>query len=237
MSQDSVVQPFGELPEALVEAILSQCNRLGSNLSASFQRLYDNKTQIRAKLTEKKILHKDTDISSAPSYPTTCAVDGSFAIERLICTDLIALAAVAMEGLTPPSEKRYWPNPHHLSDILTVAHSDDTGSFARSVMMCMELEIASSAPHDVVYLDGSLTTPLIAIDQGLNKIGDLDQNLEQLLLSRVGKALEAYSNIVTCERTDKIFAGIPKYTTRTEISKDILNLDTYEDRGSSNFCA
>jgi hypothetical protein len=235
VSQDSVVQPFGELPEALVEAILGQCNRLGSNLSASFQRLYDNKTQIRAKLIEKKILHKDTDISSVPSYPTTCAVDGSFAIERLICTDLIALAAVAMEGLTPPSEKRYWPNPHHLSDILTVAHSDDPGSFARSGMMCMELEISSSAPHDVVYLDGSLTTPLIAIDQGLNKIGDLDQNLEQLLLSHVGKALESYSNIVTCERTDKIFAGIPKYTTRTEISKDILDLDTYEDRGLLTF--
>jgi hypothetical protein len=235
VSQDSIVQPFGELPEALVEAILSQCNRLGSNLSASFQRLYDNKTQIRAKLTEKKILHKDTDISFVPSYPTTCAIDGSFAIERLIYTDLIALAAVAMEGLTPPSEKRYWPNPHHLSDILTVTHSDDTGSFARSVMMCMELEIASSAPHDVVYLDGSLTTPLIAIDQGLNKIGDLDQNLERLLLSRVNKALKAYSNIVTCERTDKIFAGIPKYTTRTEISRDILNLDTYEDRGLLTF--
>ena len=236
MSQDSIVQPFGELPEALVEAILCQCNRLGSNLSASFQRLYDNKTQIRAKLTEKKILHKDTDISSAPSYPTTCAVDGSFAIERLICTDLIALAAVAMEGLTPPSEKRYWPNPHHLSDILTVAHSDDTGSFARSVMMCMELEIASSAPHDVVYLDGSLTTSLIAIDQGLNKIGDIRPEFgAALLLSRVGKALESYSKIVTCERTDKIFAGVPKYTTRTEISKDILNLDTYEDRGLLTF--
>ena len=235
MSQNSNGHPFGELPEALVEEMLGQCNKLGSNLSSSFQKLYDNKTQVRAKLTEKKMLHKDTDLSSAPSYPTTCAVDGAFAIERLICTDLVAFAAVAMEGLTPPSEKRYWPNPHHISEILTVPHSDDTGSFARSVMMCMELEIASSAPHDVVYLDGSLTTSLIAIDQGLNKIGDMDKNLENLLLSRISTAMESYSKIVTCERTDKIFAGIPKYTTRTEISKDILNLDTYEDRGLLTF--
>ena len=138
MSQNSNGHPFGELPEALVEEMLGQCNKLGSNLSSSFQKLYDNKTQVRAKLTEKKMLHKDTDLSSAPSYPTTCAVDGAFAIERLICTDLVAFAAVAMEGLTPPSEKRYWPNPHHISEILTVPHSDDTGSFARSVMMCME---------------------------------------------------------------------------------------------------
>ena len=235
MFQNNIEQPFGELPEALVEEMLGQCNKLGSNLSASFQRLYDYKTQIRAKLMEKEILHKDTDISSAPSYPTTCAVDGSFAIERLICTDLVAFAAVAMEGLTPPSEKRYWPNPHHLSDILTVAHDEDTYSFARSIMMCMELEIAASAPHDVVYIDGSLITPLVAINQGLNKIGHIDEKLERFLISRVAKAFESYSKVVTCERTDKIFAGIPKYTTRTEISRDILGFENYEDRGLLTF--
>ncbi len=63
----------------------------------------------------------------------------------------------------------------------------------------------------------------------------MDKNLENLLLSRISTAMESYSKIVTCERTDKIFAGIPKYTTRTEISKDILNLDTYEDRGLLTF--
>jgi hypothetical protein len=227
--------PFGELPEALVEEMLSQCNRIGSNLSTSFQKLYDSKTQIRAKLDEKKILHKDTDISAMPSYPTTCAVDGAFAIERMICTDLVAFAAVAMEGLTPPSEKRYWPNPHHLSNIITVPHDDETYSFARSIMMCMELEIAASAPHDVVYIDGSLNTPLVAINQGLNKIGRIDQELENFLLSRIKKAFESYSKIVTCERTDKIFAAIPKYTTKTEISRDILGLNSYEDRGLLTF--
>jgi hypothetical protein len=227
--------PFGELPEALVEEMLCQCNRLGSNLSASFQKLYDSKIQIRAKLAEKKLLHKDTDISSVPSYPTTCAVDGAFAIERLICTDLVAFAAVAMEGLTPPSEKRYWPNPHHLSDILTVAHNDDTYQFARSVMMCMELEMAATAPHDVVYLDGSLITPLVAINQGINKIGHIDQSLEHFLTTRVKQALESYRTVITCERTDKIFAGIPKYTTKSEITRDILGLDTYEDRGLLTF--
>jgi hypothetical protein len=234
VSQDNS-GPFGELPEALVEEMLCQCNRLGSDLSASFQKLHDFKTEIRGKLNEKKILHKDTDISLAPLYPTTCAIDGAFAIERLLCTDLVAFAAVAMEGLTPPSEKRYWPNPHHLSDILTVAHSDDTYSFARSVMMSMELEIAASAPHDVVYIDGSLVTPLVAINQGLNKIGRIDENLEHFLISRIGKAFESYSKIVTCERTDKIFAGIPKYTTRTEISGDLLGFETYEDRGLLTF--
>ena len=42
-------QPFGELPEALVEEMLNQCDKLGSNLSDSFQRLYECKTEMRNK--------------------------------------------------------------------------------------------------------------------------------------------------------------------------------------------
>jgi hypothetical protein len=235
VSTKESVQPFGELPEALVEEMLGQCNKLGSNLSASFQKLYGYKMEIRSILHEKNLLHKDSEISLAPSYPTTCAVDGAFAVERLICTDLLAFAGVAMEGLTPPSEKRYWPNPHHVSNILTIPHSDNTGSFARAIMMCMELELAATAPHDVVYLDGSLTTPLISMDQGLNRITDVDGKLAECLLTRAERALDSYLKIVTCERTDKIFVGIPKYTTRSEISKDVLNLPDYEDRGLLTF--
>jgi hypothetical protein len=235
LSQNNNEQPFGELPEALVEEMLSQCNKLGSNLSASFKTLHDDKNEIRSKLYERKLLHKDTDFSFVPSYPTSCAVDGSFALERLICTDLVAFAGVAMEGLTPPSEKRYWPNPHHISHVLTVPHSDNTASIARAVMMCMELELAATAPHDVVFLDGSLTTPLISLNQGLNRIADVNEELAAFLLTRAERALESYQKIVSCERTDKIFAGIPKYTTRTEISKDVLNLREYEDRGLLTF--
>jgi hypothetical protein len=235
VSQNNNEQPFGELPEALVEEMLGQCNKIGSNLSASFQKLYDFKTDIRLKLSERNLLHKDAELSFVPSYPTSCAVDGAFAIERLICTDLVAFAGVAMEGLTPPSEKRYWPNPHHVSKILTVEHSDITASIARAVMMCMELELAATAPHDVVFLDGSLTTPLISIDQGLNRVADVNEELAAFFLSRVESALESYQKTVTCERTDKIFTGIPKYTTRAEISKDVLNMREYEDRGLLTF--
>ncbi len=215
--------------------MLGQCNKIGSNLSASFQRLYDFKSDIRTRLNERKLLHKDSELSFVPSYPTSCAVDGAFAIERLICTDLVAFAGVAMEGLTPPSEKRYWPNPHHISKILTVEHSDITATIARAVMMCMEMELAATAPHDVVFLDGSLTTPLISIDQGLNRVADVNQELAEFFLARVRSALESYQKTVTCERTDKIFVGVPKYTTRTEISKDVLAMPEYEDRGLLTF--
>jgi len=228
-------QPFGELPEALVEAMLNQCNKLGSDLSQSFQKLYEYKTDMRNKLAKKTLLKKDTELSFTPSNPTSCAVDGSYAIERLICTDLVAFAGVAVEGLTPPSEKRYWPNPHHLSEILTISHNDHTGLIARAIMMCMELELAAAAPHDVVLFDGSLTTPLISLDQGLNRLDDVPKKLATLLETKMEQTLRSYLKILISKRTDKIFAGIPKYTTRTEISKEILNSQEYEDRGLLTF--
>lgn len=235
MSYKSSNQPFGELPEALVDEMLSQCNRLGSNLSESFQRLYSYKKDIRSRLAKKQLLSKDVEVSFVPSNPTSCAVDGSYAIERLICTDLVAAAGVAVEGLTPPSEKRYWPKPHHLSEVLTVAHNDNTALVARAAMMCMELELAATAPHDIVLMDGSLTTPLISLDQGLNRLTDVPEKLAAFLKTRIPRALESYAKVLSSKRTDKIFAGIPKYTTRTEISRDILNFQEYEDRGLLTF--
>jgi len=235
MFQKNDEQPFGELPEALVEEMLNQCNKLGSNLSESFQRLYENKTDMRNKLYEKNLLNKDVEISFVPSNPTSCAVDGSYAIERLLCTDLVAFAGVAVEGLTPPSEKRYWPKPHHLSDVLTIPHNDCTVLVARAIMMCMELELAAEAPHDVVLFDGSLTTPLIHLDQGLNRLDEVPKKLATLFEIKIERALRSYLKILSSKRTDKIFAGIPKYTTRTEISKDVLNFQEYEDRGLLTF--
>jgi len=235
MVEKTVENPFDELPEALVEEMLNQCDGLGETLSKSFQKLYEQKNGMRQKLKEKQILKRDTEISIAPSHPTSCGVDGSYAIEKLLSTDMVAVAGVAVEGLAPPTEKRYWPKPRHFSNVLTVSHSDSTTVVARAIMMCMELELAAKAPHDVIFLDGSLTTPFIYLNQALNKIHDVSDNLSSLLIKRLKTALESYRELLLSRRTDKIYAGLPKYTTRREIMHDILKLKEYEDRGALSF--
>jgi len=233
--ENIVENPFDELPEALVEEMLNQCDDLGENLSKSFQKLYKQKNNMRQKLKEKQKLKKDTEISVAPSHPTSCGVDGSYAIEKLLSTDMVAFAGVAVEGLTPPTEKRYWPKPHHFSNVITISHSDSTTVVARAIMMCMELELAAKAPHDVVFLDGSLTTPFIYLNQALNKLGEVSDNLSSLLKNRLKVALESYKEILLSQRTDKLYIGLPKYTTRKEITQNILNEREYEDRGALSF--
>lgn len=227
--------PFDELPEALVEEMLGQCDALGQELSRSFKRVYESKKEIREKLKAADILKRDSLLSIAPSHPTSCGVDGSFAVERLLFTDMVAIAGVAVEGLTPPTEKRYWPKPHHLSKILTASHNEATVLIARAAMICMELELAAKAPHDVILLDGSLITPLIYMNQAISRIEEAPRVLSSFFENLLSSALESYIIVLRSERTDKIFAGIPKYTTKKEISKKLAIPEEYEDRGLLTF--
>ncbi|MFW9853290.1 MAG: hypothetical protein ACFFDS_10115 [Candidatus Thorarchaeota archaeon] len=99
--------PFNELPEALVVDMLSQCDSIGLKLSKTFENLYEIRKDIRNQLKEKDLLKKDSDIMLTPTYPTSCAVDGSFSIDKLLSTDIVAAAGVAVEGLAPPTEVRH----------------------------------------------------------------------------------------------------------------------------------
>ncbi|MHA1250774.1 MAG: DNA double-strand break repair nuclease NurA [Candidatus Helarchaeota archaeon] len=227
--------PFDELPQALVEIMLNKCSNLGTHLAKSFEQLLNNKDEIRNILKDQNLLRNDSEILSSPTFPTTCGVDGSYAIEKLLSTDMVAIAGVAVEGLTPPTEKRYWPRPHHQSEILSIPHNNSTAVIARAIMMCMELELGTKAPHDVIYFDGSLTTPLIYFNQALNKLQEASNKLSTLFIERLEDVLQSYNIVLTSPRTDKIFVGIPKYTTRKEITQGILNMNDYEDRGLLSF--
>jgi len=228
--------PFSELPEALVVDMLNQCDTIGIKLSKSFQNLYKIKKSVRIKLKEENLLKKDSEIMLPPTYPTSCAVDGSYSIEKLLSTDIVASASVAVEGLAPPTEVRFWPRPRHYSKILTITHNNATQFLARAVMMCMELSIAVKAPHSIVFLDGSFATPLIYINLALNTLGEAMEDLNSEFESRLKLALEAYMKIIKSEKSDQIFSAVPKYTTRQEITHNVLNLNNnYEDRGLLSF--
>ena len=228
--EEPTSRPFAELPEALVEEILLQTEGVGATLLAAFQQLQDQKAGFRQELSNASILSRDSDLGSPP-IPTSCGVDGSFAIERLLATDLVAVAAVAIEGLAPPSEHRYWEQPRHLVHIGPEYHDADTGTIARALMIGMELELASRAPHDVVLLDGSLTTPLIYFNQAMNKIEELEAPaLHTKLMSKIGKFLEAYDMVLSSRRSDRSWVGVPKYTTRREFGNRLGWSHQHDDR-------
>ncbi|WP_448540407.1 DNA double-strand break repair nuclease NurA [Roseiflexus sp.] len=228
-------RPFGELPAALVEEVLNRTEDLGQKLLDDFEQVRENRQQWREGLKAENLLHRDAEVPYPP-VPTTCGVDGSYAVERLLASDLIAAAAVAVEGLTPPSETRYWPEPRHQIWIETEAHEAETGTILRALMIGMELELAAQAPHEVVFIDGSLTTPLIYFNQALNKCQDVFHlHTTARFLEQVLSFLEAYRTVLASARSDRCWIAVPKYTTRREIGQKMRWPEKHDDRGLLSF--
>jgi len=227
--------PFMDLPQALVEEMLQRCDILGENLSVAFKKINDNRNVIRKNLQKLNILRRDPELLTTRTSPTSCGIDGAYAIERLLSTDMLATAAVAVEGLIPPSEKRHWPEPHHLCYVDSISHYDATPLVLRAIMICMELELSTNAPHDVIMMDGSLSTPLIYLNMALNRINEISDKLKSKLLDELESSLKIYKKILEASRSDKIYVGLPKYTTKKEISQNILQMGEYEDRGLLSF--
>lgn len=223
--------PFVDLPASLVEEILQETEAVASSLLETFDSIRGQRSRLREGLKTAGLVMHESDLGYPP-IPTTCAVDGSYAIERLLTTDLAACAAVAMEGLTPPSEQRHWVQPHHITFITAETHNAETATILRAVMLGAELVLATEAPHDLVMLDGTLTLPIIYFNQALAKSTEepgLATSKE--FQARVTESLRAYLEILRAERSDKDYAGLPKYSTRREIGKKLKWPTHHDDRG------
>ncbi|MHC4477563.1 MAG: DNA double-strand break repair nuclease NurA [Planctomycetota bacterium] len=222
--------PFAELPQALVEEMLANSESVGRSLYESFKKLREDKAKIRGDLQNHSLLKNEGEFGYA-EIPTTCAADGSYGVERLLALDFAACAAVAVEGLTPPSEKREWERPHHQVFIHPEKHSAETGTIIRGIMMQMELGLAAKAPHDIVFLDGSFTTPLIYVNQAINKVSTSDPGPAGTTLRKnFADFLSSYKTVLESSRTDRLWVSMPKYTTKREIGKKLGWQKSYDDR-------
>jgi hypothetical protein len=223
--------PFADLPAALVEEVLAQTGAVAEGLLASFRQVRVDRRALRDQLAQSGQLITESSLGYPP-LPTTCAADGSYAIERLLTTDLVAAAAVAVEGLTPPSEARHWDMPRHKTFIAAEPHLEDTATVLRAVMLGEELCLAVNAPHDLVMIDGTLTLPIIYFNQALSKAPDAGQlGCSKEFLGRCSDYLAAYLALLRAERSDKHYAALPKYSTRREVGKALNWPFGYDDRG------
>lgn len=223
--------PFADLPAAVVEEVLGQTAAVAGGLLASFQQVRADRTALREQLAEKGLVMSESSLGRPP-LPTTCGADGSYAIERLLTTDLAAAAAVAVEGLTPPSEKRHWDVPRHRTFIAAEPHQEDTATILRAVMLGEELCLATNAPHDLVMIDGTLTLPVIYFNQVLNKAPDVPElRCAREFVEHCPAYLTDYLSLLRSERSDKPYIALPKYSTRREIGTALGWPPSHDDRG------
>lgn len=229
MSEDK--DPFDDLPASLVDDVLKQTSGIGEELLKVFQEHRERRQEMREQLKDRDYLIKESSLGYPP-HPTTCATDGSYAIERLLSVDLAVAAAVAVEGLSPPSEKRHWEAPHHKTLVFAEPHHDETVSILRAAMLGEELVLGCKAPHDLVLLDCTLTLPIIYLNQGISAAGKQKHlGVAKHLLDNATNYLRAYRNILESNRPDHQIGGLPKYSTRREIGQCLGWPTTHDDRG------
>lgn len=223
-------QVFADLPAALVDEALDLAADIGALVLADLELTIEHRDAWRQEIDGAGLIRHETDLPNA-HIPTTCGVDGSYAMERLLGLDLVGAAAVAVEGLTPPSEQRHWDEPHHRVWIKSETHDARTGTILRALMMGQELDLATLAPHQVVFLDGSLTTPLIHLNQALNALDAADHlHAAERLRATVAQYLDSYRSVMAGERSDRTTVAVPKYTTRREIGQLLGWPQHYDDR-------
>ncbi len=232
MTQPTNDNLFADLPASLVDEILNRTQEeISRELLHAFEEMRSRRAEWRDQLAQHDLVRYTYNLPRVEG-PTCCGADGSYAIERLLTTDLVVAGAVAVEGLTPPSETRYWPKPRHLIYSDTESHHADTNSILRGIMIGMELQLAQNAPHELVFLDGSLTTPTIFFNQALSKVAGIPHlKVSVYLQENIKSFLESYYAILTSTRADRFWIALPKYTTRREIGEKLKWPASYDDRG------
>jgi hypothetical protein len=99
-------------------------------------------------------------------------------------------------------------------------------------MAASEVELAARAPHDVVFLDGSLTTPLIAFDQALRALAtrELPSPAARVFLEALPERLDDLARVLCSADPPRCWVGVPKYTARRDLAIRLGLNQQFDDR-------
>ena len=213
-------ESFADLPDALVQDLLNAATPLAGKVSSDFSDLLSFQEDLKNAACEKRLVRKKADLE-VTREPSVVGVDGSYQVHRLTSVDLCAAAAVAVEG-TSKEARRHWQEPYHSFWADAVSHDADTTGSLRGLMVCMELELAHNAPHDLVLLDGSFASLIIYLNQGLSNTSNAE-TIKRELMQR-WQTQDVLQCLIEMLSSDSAIA-LPKYTVRTELADELSVAD------------
>lgn len=231
--------PFMNIPATMLEEILAKSTQIGDTIFQNIYQIKKEKKNFRDQLVNAHLLGHDNNFKF-PKLLTTCGIDGAYAIERLLGTDLLAIGTIGVDGLVN-HYKHFpeWESRNHSVFISSEKHNSDNMILARGLMIELEIKLAANAPHDLVFLDGSLTTALIHMYKAINILQDIKNQTSEKILENFTEFLISYNKILYSESGNEKFfpsgvpqmwVGIPKYTSRNDIGNHFHWPNDYDDR-------
>lgn len=203
-------EEFADLPDALVRDLLDTAMPVADQVKRYLDKLSAEASELR--IAAESSIRRKADLER-PREPSVAGVDGSYQIHTLTSVDICAAAAVAIEG-SARQATRYWPEPYHRMWAGGIKHVVDATGVLRGLMVAMELDLASRAPHDLVLLDGSLGSLIIYLNQGLTTVTEVPV-LGRELMTRWGDdgVMQRLLSVLSSDRT----VAVPKFTSRNEL--------------------
>jgi NurA domain len=219
---------FLGIPASLVEQMLQKTNEIGDILQSSIHDINRKRQKFRLQLEQIGLLDNDIKFSNIKPI-LSGGVDGAYAVDRLLGTDLLFAAAVGVEGINELENEKPIGRNHEVF-VNPERHNPENMIAARAIMIEMEIKLAANAQYDIVYLDGSLTTALIHMYKAINFIETLKTRSSDKIKEDFKDFLISYKKILEFDDTDKYYLGIPKYTSRNDIGKNLHWPENYDDR-------
>jgi hypothetical protein len=219
---------FLGIPASLVEQMLQKTNEIGDILQSSIHDINRKRQKFRLQLEQIGLLDNDIKFSNIKPI-LSGGVDGAYAVDRLLGTDLLFAAAVGVEGINELENEKPIGRNHEVF-VNPERHNPENMIVARAIMIEMEIKLAANSQYDIVYLDGSLTTALIHMYKAINFIETVKTRSADKIKEDFKDFLISYKKILGSYGTDKYYLGIPKYTSRNDIGKNLHWPENYDDR-------
>jgi hypothetical protein len=219
--------PFLEIPASMMEKMLEKTTEVGTIINDSINNIKRNRTKYRSDLQD---FIREVNNQPLSNDISTCGIDGSYVVERLLGTDLLFATALICQGLNSNSRIEISEPSNYEVFVRPEKHDTENAILARAIMLQMEINLASNASNDIIYIDGSLTTALIHMYKAVNMLKDKETLASNLIKDKFEEFLDSYRRILTGYEYNKIWIGIPKYTSRNDIGNKFGWPEVYDDR-------
>ena len=207
---------FGDLPDALISELLERSTEVTELAQASIDARVSERDELRSRALRLGLISKLNDMTDMPTK-SVAAVDGSPALVRLAAFELSGAAALAVDGLGSDDAANNLPYEFdiHITDPIARA-----SEIVYGLMFCMEYEIARKVDRDLVMMDGTFFTGMVAISLALRAAKSLRDELSDSFNRRwTDSVMELVPEILD---SDNVVA-IPKRTSANEF-RDLTNL-------------
>jgi len=244
------------VPEGLIEKLIEKdLPKMKDKMIFEFNELLKIRDKIRECLESKNKIR--SVFPDTTSIPTSCGVDGAYALRQLLGWDLVQVSSIIVEGVTPPKEENKWKEPKFFYYSSFIDRKERNSSVLRGIMIKLELHLINNAPHTLKFIDGSIKTPYIYLHQAYKSREKVSDELWDVFINKKDEVIEGYSkkddvlefptlndalndylDILTNKRTDMYYVAVPKAITtsyiKSEIENDLESDLKIDDRGLLN---